>query len=335
MKTSNRRRMMIAAIGLVLIVLIGFYATYQLDLRPVTSSSTTAQNFGVTSGERSPQIATNLKAAGLIRSRNSFLTYLNLHGLRSQIKAGSYSLKPNESSSQIASILTSGSNAVNDLVVPEGFRLAQIERLAAEHGISTAAFKAALAEPHSQDFLKTGGKPANVGLEGYLFPDTYAVTPDTTASSLINQMLDTFGKRVGPEYTKAFAAEGLTLHQGLTIASIVEAEVSNLTDRPMVAQVFLKRYKEGISLGSDVTTQYASNLAGVPFDLNLNSPYNTRLNVGIPPGPISNPGLNALDAVAHPAATDYLFFVTGKDGVTYFAKTLAEHNRNIALHGAK
>ena len=334
-RTKTIRRIIIAIPILIVVGMIGFYSWYRLDLRPVTSSSTNAKNFTVTSGERAPEIATALKTAGLIRSRNSFLTYLNLHGLRTKLKAGSFSLSPDSSSIQIASILTKGSNSANEIVVPEGYRVTQVEKLAAEHGISKAAFDAALAEPHTQSFLTAGGKPANIGLEGYLFPDTYAVTSDTTASILVNQMLDTFAKRVGPQYTQAFAAEGLTLHQGLTIASIVEEEVSNPVDRPIVAQVFLKRYKEGISLGSDVTTQYASDLAGVPFNLKLNSPYNTRLNVGLPPGPIANPGLNALDAVAHPAATDYLFFVTGKDGNTYFAKTLAEHNQNIAIHGAK
>jgi len=100
----------------------------------------------------------------------------------------------------------------------------------------------------------------------------------------------------------------------------------------VVAQIFLKRLKLGQALGSDVTTHYAADLLGVPFNTDLNSPYNTRRVVGLPPGPICSPGLSAMDAVAHPAGTDYLFFLSGKDGKTYFAKTYAEHQLNIKKH---
>jgi UPF0755 protein len=145
-------------------------------------------------------------------------------------------------------------------------------------------------------------------------------------------MLDNFGKRVGPEYTQAFAAEGLTLHQGLTLASVIEKEVHSPADRPIVAQVFLKRFKTGMPLGSDVTTQYAADQLHVPFDTNLDSHYNTRRYPGLPPGPICSPGLGALDAAARPATTDYLYFLSDKNGKTYFAKTYAEHQQNIVKY---
>jgi UPF0755 protein len=306
----------------------GLYGLYREGLKPVATSGA-ARAFTVAGGDRAPVVATHLKQAGLIRDRSSWLTYINFHGLRNQLKAGTFQLAPTQTGQQIAYDLTSGKAALV-LTIPEGYTIAQIEALAAQDGISKESFDAALAEPHSQSFLS--GKPTGVSLEGYLFPDSYAIGPATTASTLVNEMLDTFGSKVGPSYSQSFAAEGLTLHQGLTLASIVEKEVSRSTDRPIVAQIFLKRYHTGISLGSDVTVKYASDLAGVSFDLNLNSPYNTRLNAGLPPGPICNPGLNALDAVAHPAATDYLYFVTGNDGVTYYAKTLAQHNANVAAH---
>jgi UPF0755 protein len=326
----SRRSWVTIGIIAAAVVLVGaLYGFYRVQLRPVGKGP--AQVFTVAVGSRAPQVATGLKQAKLIRDRNAWLTYINLHGLRSELKAGSYRLSPTETSQVVAGILVNGKSTLDQLVIPEGYTISQIETLAAQEGISRASFQAALAAPHTQSFL--ADKPAGVSLEGYLFPDSYALGPDTTATVLVNEMLDNFGRKVGPSYTQAFAAEGLTLHQGLTLASIVEKEVSKSTDRPIVAQIFLKRYHTGISLGSDVTVQYASDLAGVPFDLNINSPYNTRLNVGLPPGPICNPGLNALDAVAHPAATDYLYFVTGSDGVTYYADTLAQHNANIAAHG--
>ncbi len=329
MKRFWRRRssIIIALVAIALAVFV--YGLYQAGLKPVSKTGA-AKAFTIAEGESTPATATDLQKAGLIRDRNSFLTYIYLHGLRSKIKAGTYSLAPTQSGQQIALVITSGLDSLNVMVIPEGYTITQIEAAAAQHGISVASFQAALAEPHTQSFL--ADKPANVSLEGYLFPDTYSIGPQTTASSLVNEMLDNFGAKVGPNYTQAFAAEGLTLHQGLTLASIVEKEVSKSSDRPIVAQIFLRRYHTGISLGSDVTVAYASALAGVPFDLNLNSPYNTRLNVGLPPGPICNPGLNSLDAVAHPAATDYLYFVTGSDGITYYATTLAQHNANVAAH---
>src|SRR4029077_6739544 len=133
----------------------------------------------------------------------------------------------------IADDIAAGRTVTKRLLVPEGYRLSQIEAAAAVFGITKAEFDAALAAPHNQPFLAT--KPAGVSLEGYLFPDSYSVAADTTATQLVDAMLDNFGKHVGTEYQQAFAAEGLSLHQGLTIASVVEREVSNPTDRPIVA----------------------------------------------------------------------------------------------------
>jgi UPF0755 protein len=305
------------------------YMNYRFGLAPVASSGT-AKAFTVSAGENAPTIAQHLVDAGLLRSRTAFVTYVNFHGLRPRLKAGQYSIAPTLSGDQIADLLAGGHTLTKRLVVPEGYTLAKIEDLAAADGIPKASFKAALAAPHSQSFLS--GKPSSVDLEGYLFPDSYDLGSSTTATTLVNAMLDTFGKRVGPEYAQAFAAQGLTLHQGLTLASIVEREVSNAGDRPVVAQVFLKRLKIGMMLGSDVTAQYASDLAGVPFNVDIDSPYNTRRVAGLPPGPICSPGLSSLDAVAHPAATDYLYFLAGKDGKTHFAKTYQEHQANIAKY---
>ncbi len=329
MKRPSRRRAIPIAAAVALMVFAVTYGIYRFDL---TAPAKTGQAvvFEVKSGQTAPEIADNLKAAGLIRDRNAFMTYINFHGQRRLLKAGTYSLTPTLSAPDVANILSQGKTLTDRLVVPEGYTIKQIEKEAALLGIPAAEFEAALNEPHDQSFL--AGKPATVSLEGYLFPDSYTVNSSTTGSELVNAMLDNFSRKVGPEYVQAFAAEGLTLHQGLTIASIVEREVNIASDRPIVAQVFLKRYREKQPLGSDVTAVYAAQLLGVPFNVNLDSPYNTRKVVGLPPGPIANPGLSALDAVAHPAATDYSYFLTGKDGKTYFAKTYAEHQANISKY---
>jgi len=322
----TRRRLIKTGLVILVVLLGGLYLNYRLGLRPVASTGA-AREFTVATGENAPTIAQHLVDAKLLRDRNAFVTYVNFHLLRPRLKVGLYSISPTLSGSQIANLLAGGRTLTKRFVVPEGYTLVKIEAEAASIGITKAQFKAALAAPHTQTFLAV--KPANVSLEGYLFPDSYQIGSATTATSLVGEMLDNFGKRVGPEYTQAFAAEGLSLHQGLTLASIVEREVNIPADRPVVAQIFLKRLKLGQALGSDVTAHYAADLLGVPFNTNLDSPYNTRRVVGLPPGPICSPGLSAMDAVAHPAGTDYLFFLSGKDGKTYFAKTYAEHQLNI------
>lgn len=324
---SPRRQSLLAA-GAAIIAcaaLLG-YVSYRVGLGAAATAGA-SQEFEIKSGENANSVATALKQAGLIRNRTAFLTYLNFHFLRTRLKAGTYSLSPTKPAPFIVGIITGGQTLINRITVPEGYRITQIEALAARKGIKQADFKAALQAPHTQAFL--ADKPAGVSLEGYLFPDSYEVNATTTAAQLVNSMLETFGQRVGPEYVQAFAAEGLTLHQGLTLASIIEREVSIPADRSIVAQIFLKRFREKQPLGSDVTVHYACDLAGVPFNLNINSPYNTRKYVGLPPGPIASPGLSALDAVAHPATTTYNYFLSGNDGRTYYANTYAEHQQNI------
>ncbi|HEY6736849.1 MAG TPA: endolytic transglycosylase MltG [Candidatus Saccharimonadia bacterium] len=332
LKRANRRTRLLA-LGLLTLVAAGLtvaYMSYRLGLRPA-GTSTTKQTVIIKPGQNAPAIADTLRAAGLIRDRNAFVSYINFHGLRAKLKAGTYTFAPSEAATDIAQAIAGGHTLVRRLLVPEGYTLSQIRAAAGDLGLNAAAFNAALADAHGQAFL--AGKPAGVSLEGYLFPDSYEVGPATTASQLIGAMLDNFGQKVGAEYVRAFAAEGLTLHQGLTLASVVEKEVNNAADRPVVAQIFLKRYKSGQPLGSDVTAEYASKLLGLSgLDINANSPYNTRRFAGLPPGPICSPGLSSLDAVARPATTDYLYFLSDKNGVTHFAKTFAEHQANIAKY---
>lgn len=325
----SRKYICISLISVLSLLLAVAYAGYRLGLRPVAATGPSIE-FTVVAGENAPQVAQRLVSTKLLRSSNSFITYVNFHGLRPRLKAGQYSIAPTMSGGDIAELLAGGRTLTKRLVVPEGYRISQIEASAVAAGITKSDFRAALVAPHVQSFL--AGKPADVDLEGYLFPDSYAVNSNISAANLINSMLDNFAARVGPEYAQAYAAEGLTLHQGLTLASIVEREVYSATDRPVVAQIFLKRFKDGTTLGSDVTTLYAAELLGVSFDVNIDSRYNTRRYAGLPPGPICNPGLGALDAVAHPASTNYTYFLSGKDGKTYFANTYAQHQANIAKH---
>lgn len=313
-------------IGIVIAWVLGVFAWYQYNLRPL-SSSTQGQLIIIDPGKSVDMIADRLAQREVIRSATAFKLYVTIHGLRGRLQSGAFDLRPNQSSREIAKVITSGKTASQKLVIPEGFTISAIKARAATFGITSEAFDAAL----QQDLIgtKAAQRPAGVSLEGYLYPDTYTVTPTTTAQQLVRAMVDNFDRRVTDDIIAGFAAQGLSLHQGLTLASMVEREVSVPTERKLVAGVFLNRLKVGQRLESDPTTDYAAALAGVRFNLRLDSPYNTYVTPALPPGPICSSGLDAMKAVGNPTVSDFYYFVSGRDGITRFSKTFPEHDAKV------
>ena len=168
-----------------------------------------------------------------------------------------------------------------------------------------------------------------------MYPDFFQRDNNTKPEQIVRQSLAEMQKKLTPDIRAAFAKQGLTTYQGLILASIIEKEVSNLSDRPIVAQVFLKRKNMDMMLGSDVTAIYGAIMAGQPGNnsaVDYDSPYNTRMHTGLPPTPIGTMDKTAIAAVANPAKTDWLYFVTGDDKVTYFSKTLEEHEALTKQH---
>lgn len=323
MKYKRAGRLLLLVVG---IWLFGVVVWYERNLLPV-SASTQSQLIIIESGSSVDQISQQLTENHIIRSSSAFMLYVSIHGLRSRLQSGAYELRPNQSARQIAKAITTGRVAQQKMTIPEGFTIRAIRARAATFGIAPADFDAAL----RQDLTgtKAASRPSGSSLEGYLFPDTYTVTPATTAQQLVRSMVDHFDKKVTSQLQQGFAAQGLTLHQGLSLASIVEREVSNPSDQKLVAGVFLNRLKAGQKLESDVTVIYGAGLLGKSFSTALNSPYNTYIIPALPVGPICNPGLTAMQAVAQPTKSDYYYFVAGKDGKTHFAKTIDEHNANV------
>jgi UPF0755 protein len=185
-------------------------------------------------------------------------------------------------------------------------------------------------------------KPAGASLEGYLYPDSFQKTSQTSPEEIIRESLDQMQQRLTPDVRSSLAAQGLSVYQGVIIASIVEKEIpsSQPEARRQAAQVFIKRFKTGMQLGSDVTACYGAIKAGVMKDgqncddfVLYDSAYNTHLHTGLPPTPISNVSASSINAVANPTATNYLYFVAGKDCVTRFSNTLEEHNALIQQYG--
>ncbi len=222
------------------------------------------------------------------------------------------------------------------ITIPEGFSLVEMgERIhTVLPSVTIDAWTAATSAQStlaSDPFVIASGKPTGVDLEGYLFPDTYEFLTDATAEQIATTMLRTMENRLSAIGAATGDAEGMTMHELLTLASIVEKEVRTAETMKNVADVFLKRLEIGMALQSDATINYiikGDNPSPLYSDLKVESPYNTYIHPGLPPGPISAPGLNALNAVLHPAENSYLYFLTTDEGDIYYAETYEEHLRN-------
>jgi UPF0755 protein len=251
---------------------------------------------------------------------------------------GSYVVTPGMSYQAIMTELHGHDTDSVRLTIPEGYSLVEMgERIhsvfpeisVAEWAAATSA-KSALA---SDAFIVASGKLAGVDLEGYLFPDTYEFLVDATAEQIAEKMLRTMETRLNEIGAATGDAEGMTMHELLTLASVVEKEVRTAETMKNVADVFLKRLDIGMALQSDATINYiidGDDPSPLYSDLKVESPYNTYLHAGLPPGPIAAPGVNALNGVLHPATNPYYYFLTTDEGGIYYAETYDEHLRNKA-----
>lgn len=337
-KTKSKLRLPVV-IGLtVVLVLAGVigYIRYQYsqNIKPA-SNSQRSQLVTVELGSTAKQIGQQLKADGLIREAWAFEWYVRTNGLRDKLQAGSYYIRPNQSVAEITTVLTQGKVATDLVTILPGQRLDQIRQSFINSGFDSATVDAALDPAQYGGHPALVDKPAAASLEGYLYPESFQKHSDTKLTSIISASLDEMQKRLTPDVRAGFVRQGLTVHQGVILASIVEQEVSNVSDRPKVAQVFLTRIKTGMTLGSDVTAFYGAIINDKKPSVLYDSPYNTRIHPGLSPGPISNVSDTSLKAVASPATTDYVYFVAGDDGITYFSKTLKEHEALTAQHCKK
>lgn len=239
--------------------------------------------------------------------------------------AGTYVLSPSQSTPDIASMLTHGKVRTKLIIILPGQRIDQVRQSLIDQGFSEESVDAALDPTQYETLPVLADKPVGASLEGYLYPDSFEKNEATTATDIVKDSLLQMGKQLTSERKAAFAKQGLRVYQAVTLASIVEKEAVTASDRAQVAQVFLSRFKAGMTLGSDVTAFYGSKLAGAGQSVTYDSAYNTRLHVGLPPTPVSNVSVASLDAVAHPSSTTWLYFVAGDDGVVHFSRTLEEH----------
>ena len=277
-------------------------------------------------------IGQRLVGAGVIRDLTTFRGAMWLSGQARDLKAGEYRFDRSLSAMEVIDKIARGDVYRRLVTFREGLMISEMARAyeAGGHG-SAADFERAAADTTAIRDLD----PHATDLEGYLFPETYTLRRDTPAAALVAQMVDLFTKALTPALREAVRAQGLTVREAVTVASLVEKETAVPDERPVVAAVYLNRRRTGMPMQADPTVIYALQRAGRYTgnirrdDLQFDSPYNTYRYPGLPPGPIAAPGKASLEAVASPAQVDYLYFVSKNDGSHVFARTLDEHNRNV------
>ena len=283
-------------------------------------------------GMGSLPIGERLVAAGVIRDLVTYRTALWMSRQGRHLKAGEYRFDRAMTVFEIIDKVARGDVYVISVTFPEGLTIVEMAKIFESHGLGPAAsFVQAARDPapiRDRD-------PAATDLEGYLFPETYALARHTDAAKLVRMMVARFDKVFTPELRQAAAARHLTVRQAVTLASIVEKETAKASERPLVAAIYITRLRIGMPLQCDPTVIYALAKAGRydgnihKDDLSFDSPYNTYRHSGLPPGPIASPGRASLDAAVHPADADFLYFVSRNDGSHEFARTLEEHNRHV------
>jgi len=285
--------------------------------------------FVVSRGETLAEVASNLESRGLVRSAIALEWLARIRGLAGGLRAGEYVLSPTQSPQEILEWISRGRVVTYEVVVPEGFTLAQIaKRLAAEDLADPEAFLAVARDPATAAEIGVEGNT----LEGYLFPETYRIprglAPKEIARTLVKQFLEVW-REIEPRAQE----QGFSMREVVTLASIVEKETAAPDERPLIASVFRNRLERGMRLETDPTVIYGIE----DFDGNLrrrdlenrDNPYNTYRIRGLPPGPIASPGAEALHAVVEPAESDYLYFVSRNDGTHVFSRTYREHARAV------
>lgn len=327
---------LLAIIAILIILLAatgaaGFF--WYKDAMGAKSGSDERIKVEVAQGEAAGEVAATLEQKGVIKSALALQIYMRTHG-KNDIKAGQYIFSPNQTPFEIVEWLVQGKVNTFELTILPGKTLTEIKKKLLEDGYSADAIDAAFSAKYSHPLL--ADKPAGTTLEGYIFPDTYLVSADTSLEDVINQSFNLFESKIEKANLKlSLKSKGFTMYQAITLASMIELEVHGVQDQRQVSQVFQSRLKQGMPLGSDVTYKYGAALLGVQPTASLDSPYNTRIHTGLPPGPVGNFNIGALEAVANPAPGDYLYFVSGDDGTNHFSRTFEEHERNIRQYCQK
>ncbi len=282
------------------------------------------------------QVSHQLESKKIISSEKQFMMFTYFQGKQDHIQAGEYQLSGQMTPYEILDIISNGRTHLHTVTIPEGHRIAEIASILEKEGLVNS--KKFISETQNSELIKSL-KISAESLEGYLFPETYRFSKNTGERKIIEKMVDTFKEKVLNPSTKEMIKEsGLTFHEVITLASLIEKETGLDSERKIISSVFHNRLEKRMRLQTDPTVIYAmahfdGNIR--KKDLSIDSPYNTYKHFGLPPGPIANPGLASIHAAIQPAQTNHLYFVSRQDGSHQFSNNLKDHNfavRKYQLH---
>lgn len=343
LKSKSKKINFKAIIFLFVAILFTAQIFYSYGISSSTDKNGQDNIFIIEAGEGVNQISYNLYEAGLIKSKFYFEVYVWREKIEGDLQAGEYVLNPGMSIKEITRVLTEGETLNNELTIKiiEGWKIDEINDYLKKSGIIEGdEFSEYTKNPIGAwryvvpDFFNDA--PSNVNLEGYLFPDTYRIFKDASTVDITKKMLNNFDSKLTDKMRSDIKSQGKTIYEIVTMASIIEEEVRSQEDMKIVSGIFWNRIESGQALESCATLAYILGVNKQQYsieDTKTNSPYNTYQNRGLPPGPISNPGLNAIQSAIYPEKTDYYYFLSRPDtGETVFAITYDEHLRNKAKY---
>lgn len=305
------------------------YDLYQYMHAPLRKNNPETASFTISPGDNFDRVTEKLQATGLVENPLRFMLVARWKGFERKIQAGEYRLSNQMTPLELLQALARGQVILYNVTVPEGFNIRQVARQVEAAGL--ADFEGFLAAATSPALTQRLGLPADT-VEGYLFPDTYAFARTAEPEKIIKAMVAELRANFPAKWQKRAQEIGFSVHEVITLASIIEKETGVADERPIIASVFHNRLDKNMRLESDPTVIYGiqdfdGNLTRA--DLKQRTPYNTYKIRGLPPGPIANPGREAIRAALYPADTDYLYFVAKPDRTHYFSKTLKEHNQAV------
>ncbi len=322
-----------AALAVVLVAILSIAYSVWLCFRPM-SDMTEPVSLSIETGDTLNVIATKIRRLGLVPSAQLFKVYAYIIGQQSKFQAGEYSLEPPFSIARVIWELTDAPGRFQDrrIVVFEGWNNWNIVNSLETQGFARAkeflALQTSMEDELNQRYDFLAARPRGVDFEGYLFPDTYYLSRNISPEQILIKMLDNFALKLTPEIRAEIDASGHSLHEILTMASVIEREVSIPEDRRLVSGVFWNRLDIGMALQSDATVNYVNATRTTRpslDDLKTDSLYNTYRYKGLPPGPICNPSLDAILAALRPTESDYIYFLSTATGKTIFSRTYQEH----------
>jgi UPF0755 protein len=334
-------------VGLVRGDLLDWFLEGQAESLGAPSTDTTPVSFEVTEGEALPTIADRLEAAGLILDAGAFRLLARSQDMDRTIQAGLHTLRLNMTADEVLAELQIAVGDQVTVTIPEGLRAEEVAGLLAAQGlVDRETFLALVQAGDAGSRVAVSDRPDGAGLEGYLFPDTYAFEPEAEAQAVLDKLLDTFEARVDAGVRDGVAGTGLSLYEVVKLASIVEREAVIDSERGMIARVFLNRLETPpYLLNADPTVQYGLGFQPesdtwwkrplLTADLSVDSPYNSYTTPGLPPSPIASPGLASLEAVVSAPEGAWQYFVANDvacDGTHVFAETYDQHLANVATY---